>query len=345
VNAGHLEPLLEEDVSEYLAERGLDAGARINVTTLTDGVSARVYRVDGDSAQWVVKQALPELAVATTWVADPRRAMTEARALELLGTVSPGMVPHLIDADPERSAITMTAAPTSWTNWRSILLSGDDDPRRSRVRTEEIASTLGQTLGSWHRATWGRAEIAEQFSDDEAFEQLRITPFHRAITAVHPDLQDRLDVLIDEVTHQAQCLVHGDFSPKNILIGDVGLWVLDFEVARYGAAVFDLAFFGHHIALKAIARPETSSDMVGAFALFLESYLAVVDHDPRLELLGWHSAALLLARVDGVSPAPYLTPAQRATARRVARGALTSTRGSNAEFWNLVLEAAHGGLQ
>jgi hypothetical protein len=70
-----------------------------------------------------------------------------------------------------------------------------------------------------------------------------------------------------------------------------------------------------------------------------------VEHDPDLELLGWHSAALLLARVDGVSPAPYLSPEQRITARRAGLGTLSSTDGSNGEFWKIVLAAAEGGSQ
>jgi len=38
------------------------------------------------------------------------------------------------------------------------------------------------------------------------------------------------------------CLVLADFSPKNILITDQGIHLVDFETAHYGDPAFDLGF-------------------------------------------------------------------------------------------------------
>lgn len=40
------------------------------------------------------------------------------------------------------------------------------------------------------------------------------------------------------MTSTKSCLVHGDYSPKNILVGATGVWVVDFEVAHFGDPVF-----------------------------------------------------------------------------------------------------------
>ena len=51
------------------------------------------------------------------------------------------------------------------------------------------------------------------------------------------------------------CLVHGDYAPKNILLGRDGAWILDAEVAHVGNPVFDLAFFLAFPLLTAVQKP------------------------------------------------------------------------------------------
>ncbi len=58
---------------------------------------------------------------------------------------------------------------------------------------------------------------------------------------------------------RAICLVHGDYAPKNILLGRDGTWILDAEVAHVGNPVFDLAFFLVFPLLSALQRPEVSA--------------------------------------------------------------------------------------
>ena len=65
--------------------------------------------------------------------------------------------------------------------------------------------------------------------------------------------------------------MHGDYAPKNILLGPDGAWVLDAEVAHYGHPVFDLAFFLAFPLLTALQRPE--------LAAFLQLLLTERFHD------------------------------------------------------------------
>jgi len=44
--------------------------------------------------------------------------------------------------------------------------------------------------------------------------------------------------------------VHGDVSPKNILVGPKGPVLLDAECAWFGEPAFDLAFCLNHLLLK-----------------------------------------------------------------------------------------------
>lgn len=325
-------PVLVDDVLDYLAARGLDAGAPATVAALADGVSARVYLVEGSDHRWVVKQALAELLVDADWRANPKRSLTEAAMMFQLQRITPDNVPQIVDIDEEACVITMTAASSDMVNWRRVLLSEG----ASAADINRVAHTLGDVLGTWHAATWGDFALLAEFSDDLTFEQLRVNPFHRTVAGIYPQLSTVIERCIDGIQTPRECLVHGDFSPKNVLVSAGSTWVLDFEVARVGSAVFDLAFFGHHLALKSIARPELAAEFRGAFFKFLESYRARVDHASAVTDLGWQTAILMLARVDGVSPVRYLDPAQRDRVRRAALDALLSDDSTPERIWDSI---------
>jgi hypothetical protein len=139
-----------------------------------------------------------------------------------------------------------------------------------------------------------------------------------------------------ELLTRRDCLVHGDFSPKNVLVGPCGLMVLDFEVAHVGAAVFDLAFLQCHLLLKALHMPHRMAEMADAARQFLHSYEQAC-REP-VQGLGWHTACVLLSRVDGMSPAVYLRPATADTVRRLALHLLAADDPSIAEVWHRASE-------
>ena len=104
-----------------------------------------------------------------------------------------------------------------------------------------------------------------------------------------------------EATREA--LVHGDFSPKNILIRGERMVVLDCEVAWYGDPAFDVAFFLNHLFLKSLhhlPRKPGIAEMIPAFWRAYSGELGdVVAVERRIVPL---LLMLLLARVDGKSP-------------------------------------------
>ncbi|MEV4623288.1 aminoglycoside phosphotransferase family protein [Asanoa sp. NPDC049573] len=311
---------------DHLRRRGVLTGGG-TATLLTGGVSGTVVLVYAGDRRLVVKQALDRLSVATEWLAKPERLLTEAAALALLHGITPAHTPAPVDVDPVDLVLTMTAAPAGWQPWKSVLL--DEPP--SGARFAGVALSLGRIVSAWHRQTSGVPEIAERFADYEALEQLRVAPFHRVVRDRHPALATAIDACVTDLTTARECLVHGDFSPKNVLVGPDGpVWVLDFEVAHVGAAVFDLAFLQCHLLLKAAHRPAAAASLRAAASAFLTGYGPVTS--PRL---GWHTACLLLARVDGKSPATYLTPAERDRVRSLAADALAApVSPAIEELWN-----------
>jgi len=306
------ELLDQATVVAYLKERKIFSSHSIpSVEILTGGVSNVVLSISGEGKDLVLKQALPELKVATKWPADQRRAMVEARAIEVLHNLTPENVPLLCDVDPERFTLIMKRAPRTMTIWKEDLLSGLIHP--------EVAAHLGQILGLWHRNSAADSAILKEFREDTLFEQLRIRPFYRTIAAKHQSISERISTLIAELVEDKSCLVHGDYSPKNILVeGKIDVIVLDFEVAHTGNPVFDLGFFLAHLLCKYefFTAEKKKVALHHAANEFIHAYEESFGHTSAASL-PWHVAAIALARVDGQSPVNYLDlPAQERLRRR-----------------------------
>ena len=286
--------LNEVTVIPYLKERGVISGEAV-VEELTGGVSNVVLGIKTADKDLVLKQALPQLKVAREWLADQRRAIVEADAMRLFHSLTPDAVPAIIDNDPKEFTLTMERLPRDCVNWKEEMLAGRANPI--------IGSRLGQILATWHNFGAKNEDVRQKFMEDSLFEQLRITPFYRAVAKLNPDL-NIIPLLIKENETIKTTLVHGDFSPKNIMVTpDFHPIVLDFEVEHTGNPVFDLAFVLAHLLCKylKLGLPEIAQSAID----FLKSY----EEHCELEVapsLAHHVSLIALARVEGVSPSSYL---------------------------------------
>lgn len=299
-----LELLNGVNVFAYLIEQGIiKAGEKTAIDELTGGVSNTVLAITTKTRNLVLKQALPELKVAQKWEADQRRAIVEADALRLFHKLSPRQVPKLVFIDPVNYVLIMERTPLNSTLWKTDLLDGIYDAEVSRV--------LGRTLATWHRFGAENPEHLTKFKEDKLFEQLRIDPFYRFVANRNPLLRKSIGRLIDELEVDHNTIVHGDFSPKNIMVSASGeVYILDFEVTHVGNPVFDLAFLLAHLLCK-FFRAKNSSDTSALAMLaqeFVHEYEMVYPISPSLVQ---HTALIALARVEGKSPVDYLNPNQQ----------------------------------
>lgn len=180
---------------------------------------------------------------------------------------------------------------------------------------QEAGATLGRVLGNWHAATRTDTRALAEFADLSGFLELRGDPYHRTVVARCPDLAAPVSACLAELVTRQVCVVHGDFSPKNVLVGtgtDAGaVWVLDFEVAHAGNPVFDVAFLLHHLVMKAVHVTGAGAELHRCARAFVDGYAAAGGLATDEDSVVRHTGALLLARVHGKSPAAYLTPAER----------------------------------
>ncbi len=315
MSSADLDLVTTATAADYLRGRGVIGDGPAHVVELGGGVSNIVLAVTTAEGRVVLKQALPRLRVAREWLAKRERALAEARALSLALGVAPEASPRVLDVDSDRCALTIEAAPSHWVTWKERLLAGDADTA--------VAARLGELLAGWHRVTGGAISGLDEW---DSFEQLRIDPYYREVARRHPAQAGAIIGYVDAMAGRRVCLVHGDFSPKNVLVGDPGLWVIDFEVAHYGDPAFDVAFLLTHLALKALFLPRARADLLACAAAFDAAYRVAASsgEPPATEYVLGHVGCLMLARVDGKSPAEYLDETTRRRAREVALALLSS---------------------
>ena len=310
------------DLCEALVELGLiAAGEQPRFSFMTGGVSCDVAKVEtADGRVLVIKKALSQLRVPTEWRASANRSAFEVQWLKLVrARVSADQVPEVIAEMPERHIFVMAYLPIeTHPVWKSELLQGRVDP--------DFAVALGQALVQIHAATANDPALAQQFATDDLFMALRIDPFLLHVARHQADVAPALRALALDLQSRKTALVHGDVSPKNILIGPKGPVILDAECAVYGDPAFDLAFCLTHLLIKSVFIRDRGRLFIGSFRSMSQAYLAGVGWEDPQALSARTAklvAALLLARLDGKSTAPYLTDeADKALIRQQAKAFL-----------------------
>lgn len=302
--SGDHKETLPVELADALVELRVVRGASEIVATrrLTGGVSSDIWRVDTLQRVVCVKRALPRLKVAAVWEAPVERNRYERLWYARANAICPGAAPDMLAHDDALNLFVMEYLPPErHPLWKAELAGG-------RVDTS-FAAKVGATLGAIHSATAGRADIAAEFPTDILFERLRLEPYLRFTGARHPDLAARLNEIADALATNHFGLVHGDVSPKNILMGPTGPVFLDAECAWYGDVVFDPAFCLNHLLLKSVWRPDAHKALQASARHLWSAYSAALDWEAPAELerrcailLG----ALLLARIDGKSPVEYI---------------------------------------
>ncbi len=309
--------MLDDRIASFLQKTGLAPDpSQATLTALTGGVASDIWKVETPQRRFVIKKALPQLRVAQLWEAPVSRNASEVDWLIEAGRVAPGAVPEILGADREAGLFAMAYLdPADHPVWKRELQAGRADPA--------FAASVGRIVAAIHAATAGSPDIARRFDNDATFHPIRVEPYLEATARVHADLARPLMRLARETLAAKRALVHGDVSPKNILVGPHGPVILDAECAWYGEPAFDIAFCLNHLLLKCLWTPSAADGFLKCFDALASSYLDGVAWEPP-DAIEARAArllpALFLARVDGKSPAEYITAERdKQRIRQVAR--------------------------
>ena len=303
-----------EIVQALRAMRLLGAADSAPGVALTGGVSSDIWRIDLPGGPICAKRALAQLKVAALWQAPVIRNQYEAGWMRRAAAAVPGSVPEILGQTD--GVLAMQYLPEAQYHlWKAALRDGQADPA--------FAAAVARSLVQIHAATAADPQVAGEFPTDAIFLAIRLEPYLLATAAHHPDLAPALRALVATTQANQRALVHGDVSPKNILIGPDGPVFLDAECAWWGDPAFDLAFCLNHLMLKCLWVPKARHALLASFRAMTGAYLPLVDWEPAAALEQRAARllpALFLARVDGKSPVEYIVnDGDRDRVRSVAR--------------------------
>jgi len=307
---------------DALLRAGLIADpAEASFEALTGGVSSDIWKVTTPERTFCVKRALAKLRVVADWNAPVERNRYEVAWMRIAHGIVPGAVPEILFHDTAEMCCAMTyLSPDDHRLWKSELRDG-------RAAAADAAG-VGRRLGRIHAATANNPQVAAQFPRRDIFHAIRLEPYLEATATAHPDLRDVLFGLSRRTGATRLAMIHGDVSPKNILLGPAGPVFLDAECACIGDPAFDLAFCLNHMLLKCLWNPAAREGFHACFEAMTQAYLERVDWEP-VATIEQRAASLLpglfLARVDGKSPVEYIQgEADRDRVRRCARALLVA---------------------
>lgn len=292
------------------------------------GVSSDIESVEVGPNKYVLKSPRERLATAKDFKADTSRLWNEVIGLAVASrTVSSDHSPTVVAASLAPRRPLLTCPSFDALNLRKLLL-------ERTVDTSRLCEQLGEWLAGLHNldvGILGVSGVADLLFNSMV--DMRIRSFYVPVARSFPGARDRV---LDAIGHLnlRDGYVHGDFSPKNILVSEnlEDYWVLDFEGFHIGSGAFDVASVLHHLVLKALRRrsPDPRAILVGTESL-LRAYETFVMRGPGFPDICSHTAILLLSRIVGLSPATYLTGEDRRRTVQVGLRLLdaeTPTRGA-----------------
>jgi aminoglycoside phosphotransferase (APT) family kinase protein len=298
-------------LTAYLRETGrIGAAEEPAVRVLAGGVSNRTVLVERSSGEaWVVKQALAKLRVQVDWFSSPERIHREALGMRWLEQIAPpGTTTPLVFEDHEHHLLGMRAVPQPHENWKTMLLAG-------RLEADHVAQ-FARLLGTVHRVSNERwTEIEPLFGDRGFFEALRIEPYYIYTGTQVPAASWFIDGLVAETRAHRDTIVHGDYSPKNVLVHNGRLVLLDHEVIHLGDPGFDLGFSLTHFLSKAHhvpgCRDAFTQAAISCWAIYRETVGDATWADGLEPRAVRHTLGCMLGRVRGRSPLEYLDAEER----------------------------------
>ncbi len=289
---------------------------KIRYEKLDGGVSSDIWAIHSEKYSFCVKKSLDKLKVKENWRAPKVRNQYEVKYLNTVRELAPNPVPHIHGHNPADNVFAMNwYDPKTYRTWKEDLL-------KKHINFSQ-AIKVSKTISLIHNNTAKKKSLSLSFSNDKIFNSIRIEPYFEFVAKVYPDFSSTIFNQIESIKSNKKVLIHGDLSPKNILISKRDPIILDAECTNWGDPAFDIAFCINHFILKSLyfIKESHNKNFVKLCDIFLQIYFKEVSWESINNLesrIIKMLPILILARVDGKSPVEYFKKTHKTLGRNLA---------------------------
>lgn len=269
---------------------------------ITDGVSSDIWYVKTEKGfEFCIKRALKKLSVKEDWFAPISRSNFEVSYFKACQNISSKSFPKILGHDKNKYILAMEwFNPEKYILWKKKLLD-------ISFETKEGYS-ISNILYKKHSFFHNKLNYKKEFENDKTFYDIRIEPYILFTSKSYPEYANFFIDTAKSLVFNKKTLIHGDFSPKNILIGADFPIILDAETACWGDPIFDLAFCNNHMILKSILNFTYKKKYILLSKEFIETYINRINWEEKISFTDRFLKLiplLILARLDGKSPIEY----------------------------------------
>lgn len=293
-----------EELSKIMTKLNLKKHSEpFEIHRLKGGISSKVWIIRMHSGKEIIaKQPLFRLDIQEDWFVDKKRNQFEALFLRYAYDLMPNRFPKLIGHDLESYTLFLEYYPApDYTIWRNDLLGGKIN--------HEVGIEVANAISRLHEAFSLDEDTRYLFNSRSIFLEGRIDPYFDCIAKKHPTIAKDIAHLRRETMCAEAVVIHGDVSPKNILVKNSQVIIIDAEGACIGDAAFDPSFMLAHLLLKSLLDPKNIESYIRVCMEFHSNYIKGVTWEEKdkleqriIKLIG----LFLIARIDGKGPAPYI---------------------------------------
>ena len=274
----------------------------IKYKKLEGGVSSEVYHVKTNKSEYCIKRSLKKLLVKKEWIADTNRIKFEYYWLNHCRNILNKNIPKTYEFNNKKKYIVMEYLNNSkYKTLKELYF--------KKIINLNTIRLISKHLYKIHSKS-NNYKIKILFKGNRNnFNDLRLDPYFNEVGRVYPKYKEYVKDLNKNYLINSSTLIHGDFSPKNILIGKNKIVYLDAECCNFGDPIFDLVFFSNHLLLKSIFIKDKSKEFIKSYIIFYKEYLKNLNAKKSKQYVDRiikMTPIMMLARIDGKSPVEYI---------------------------------------
>ncbi len=274
----------------------------INFERLKGGVSSEVYKIRTKKNYYCVKRSLKKLLVKKKWIANTNRIKFEFLWLQHCKKILSRNIPKVYEYNSKEKYILMEYLnENKFKTLKDLYFREEINFNTIKLISNHLFKIHSKSSNVKTRNIFKR--------NNKNFFDLRLDPYFNEVGKVYPKYKKYINSINQDYYKFSSTLVHGDFSPKNILVGFNKIIYLDAECCNYGDPVFDLVFFSNHLLIKSLILKNKKKEFIKCYEIFYNEYLKKLSdkkHNLYLNRIIKMTPVMLLARIDGKSPVEYI---------------------------------------